>query len=901
MSRHQTLLDIYGNPASSSSKDNVNTSRNGERNERKRMPLLENRRLKQIRRPTSASVTATATTLMGNSNAYLKRAMVCATTQTMSGRPARPPCPPRHGAETTNVISSCTGDPSTLAIETNSRQALEAQLVHTPPTSPQSTTQDAVPSVDKKRVPFRSPGARTVSQTTNSSNNRSANVPEGKMVLSLYGDGFVEIPPSGNQDSMLHDGFSIQIRLFKAADIETAAKQSLIDSACVTAVRRSVSTIPRGAVGGQTTWAAASLSSSTSIYIGGHPSYSRSVRDWRMRIGFIGLIASVQLWKTGDVAGVIWGDVLVNEDNGESITACTGTFEITMLLSRATGRHAVELQVHSMASTSFFPNPEEIKKKISSIILHEAKRSPGEEVHDQGFRYYLALAGCSRQNRERSFLEAVMNREIVLTERKVISVLQKIGFYLANSELLEVVRYFKYIQDEHMRKRNRTEDLPSLSMPPPSAEGMYALPLLDTLSICATLDCEGDLVKSPWRFIGIPLGHDFQLHEFIHEDCPTTQDQKISLHQTRVGYNENAHPDTESDDGSSCRNKNDCCVRLQIENDRSCRWFALAALSRSKKLHHWKIQALGGCSQANSIHACLDGMHELLVEHAIVQIYEIVVSFESGTEEESGYEDYAKRFSKNIQFGRNGRVRLIPIVASATSEEKCTSRRNSFGTSSPLITSLKLQGSENAIEVYRHGSSYRTLPTIQSIYRSILRMLAEHGIKESLQYNPFAAQENKVKRQVEIRVVNEQTNSPVEKAHVFIEKNLDNIKHSTSFVKKIMPTLTMGSRLVSIRRRLQMKRVLDDTRAFAVTFAEEVISIGTKVAHYTSRFHIHLGWNAFKPNSRHLIVLSPRIHQKDSYRAVFSYVNAVRSMEAIVEVFKDKVGAVCRVFGMCST
>uniref|UniRef100_K3XA06 Uncharacterized protein n=1 Tax=Globisporangium ultimum (strain ATCC 200006 / CBS 805.95 / DAOM BR144) TaxID=431595 RepID=K3XA06_GLOUD len=199
-------------------------------------------------------------------------------------------------------------------------------------------------------------------------------------------------------------------------------------------------------------------------------------------------------------------------------------------------------------------------------------------------------------------------------------------------------------------------------------------------------------------------------------------------------------------------------------------------------------------------------MHELLVEHAIVQIYEIVVSFESGSEEDSGYEGYAKRFSKNIRFGRNGRITLKPIVASVNSEEKRTGHRNSFGTSSSLFISLKLQGSENAIEVYRHGSSYRTLPTIQSLYRSILRILAEHGIKESLQHNPFVAQENKVKRQVEIRVINEQTNSPVEKAHVFIEKTPDNIHLSTSLAKKIVPTLTMGSLLVSVRRRLQMKR-----------------------------------------------------------------------------------------------
>lgn len=64
----------------------------------------------------------------------------------------------------------------------------------------------------------------------------------------------------------------------------------------------------------------------------------------------------------------------------------------------------------------------------------------------QAFRYFLALAGRSRQNRERTFLEAVITRKVVLTERKVVSAFQKIGFYFAHSELPGVVRHFKFIQ-----------------------------------------------------------------------------------------------------------------------------------------------------------------------------------------------------------------------------------------------------------------------------------------------------------------------------------------------------------------------------------------------------------------------------------------------------------------------
>lgn len=44
-----------------------------------------------------------------------------------------------------------------------------------------------------------------------------------------------------------------------------------------------------------------SFSNNDSLYIGGHTSYAKSVREWRTRIGFMGLIARVSMWKTSDV------------------------------------------------------------------------------------------------------------------------------------------------------------------------------------------------------------------------------------------------------------------------------------------------------------------------------------------------------------------------------------------------------------------------------------------------------------------------------------------------------------------------------------------------------------------------------------------------------------------------
>lgn len=336
----------------------------------------------------------------------------------------------------------------------------------------------------------------------------------------------------------------------------------LVDSARIAPVPRSLDTssLVRSTGGpGQTIWAAGPASNSSgSTYIGGHPSYARSVREWRLRIGFVGLIASVRLWKTADALSavetphhqqvsspapssprslrtgksskrigdhalvldivfpatghardaswyshsvhahrnVFWrkhfppiprcsaapvststlaaalgptpiattatsdaaatvaridlldnfyhgahydralatpksfenlllsvlqtGDVrvivtyaldfdmrignehgcrtakeyelkslavvhvleamsplltvLVNEKDGAPVTACVGSFEIAMTLTRDTSAGAITIPLHSMASTSTFPSIDDIKHKIEAVILHEAKR-----------------------------------------------------------------------------------------------------------------------------------------------------------------------------------------------------------------------------------------------------------------------------------------------------------------------------------------------------------------------------------------------------------------------------------------------------------------------------------------------------------------------------------------------
>jgi len=66
--------------------------------------------------------------------------------------------------------------------------------------------------------------------------------------------------------------------------------------------------------------------------------------------------------------------VLINEDKGGPVTPPIGSFEIRVELTRAAGREPVLIELHSMASSGCFPSDLEVKKKIESIVLFEAKR-----------------------------------------------------------------------------------------------------------------------------------------------------------------------------------------------------------------------------------------------------------------------------------------------------------------------------------------------------------------------------------------------------------------------------------------------------------------------------------------------------------------------------------------------
>nr|KAE8946472.1 hypothetical protein PF009_g3893 [Phytophthora fragariae] len=770
--------------------------------------------------------------------------------------------------------------------------------------------------------------------------------------------------------------------------------------------------------GGSSAWVQAP-SSSNSVYVGGHPSYARSVRDWRSRIGFVGLIASFKLWKVShgqfrggrvpnsvqseplisltipEVGSVrdnssfenvvnvhrnvfwrqnappIWtpisqttsavcgvpsitkgsivllanffddahcdvgvaspksfenllltavqaGDVRVliqyalefsiqrSHDhvcrsqveyeqkasaivsgieqlspllnvmvNSEDVRPPIGSFEITMEFTRNVGKGSVTVVLHSMASTGCFPNLEDIKKKIEAIVLFEAKRSPGEEIQIQAFRHLLALAGQSRHNRERTFMESVINRKLVLTERKVSAEFEKIGFYFASTELQEVVSYLRRIQDNYSRAQNhRMDDLPSLSMLTPTPTGLYKLPFMNTLLVSSTVMCDSGGPRSPWRFVCVLLDYDFQLVDFVHEGCPVTKRGGISYRQGQTIYNGIVDrvylrltalsnkvfcvlfslqkvAEDEGNDSHFEQSNQLPRVRIQLEDvdehhvlgmfdarpNGSCRWFTLAAAYRSKKNNQWQLQAIGGCGNATSIYASIDELNVLLAELRIIQTYEIRVHFiETGSEKENSTpdnrecEEFARRLAKNIRFGRNGRIVLVPILEGDSSSSEFRFR-----------IALKLQEVEDEIDVYTHrNSANRALPTIQSIYRTLLRILAQHGIKECLQQNPFAPQNKRVKRHVEFRVVSAQTNDPVEKVHVFIEKNISFDALSSNLAKTVLPTLMMGSRLMSIRRRLQKKRAIEITHEVAEDFVNECIAKASKRATIAANLNLKL-------------------------------------------------------------
>jgi hypothetical protein len=434
------------------------------------------------------------------------------------------------------------------------------------------------------------------------------------------------------------------------------------------------------------------------------------------------------------------------------------------------------------------------------------------------------------------------------------------------------------MQDNYSRNRGRIEDLPSLSMLSPTGEGLYSLPFLKSFTLSSTLTVDGDEKQSPWRFVCMRLDHDFQLVDFVREECPIAHDEVLSYRQSRYTYggfvdrlhvnlsalqgrvycllfaltkrsgaSNSSASDPDMDSASRCAHS----VRVQFENAESrhilgmfdalptasCRWLTLGALYRAKKMGLWHFQALCHSGSANSLHRSVEDINALLCARQIVQTYEVRVHFVSGTRE---IEDFAARFSENIRFGRNGCVVAIP-VASSNAQVSSIGVSTSIGAENHLESvprlriALKLQHIDSEIDVYTHEHQHHALPTIQSIYRSLLSALMDHGIKESVQQNPFMAQERRTKRPVEICVVSDRFNKPVVGAHVFIERNLEYGKLSTSLAKKIVPTLTMGSRLVSIRRRLQKNRFMNEVRSTATALVTEAIRLGSKVAMLTLR------------------------------------------------------------------
>ncbi|KAG3244129.1 hypothetical protein PI124_g11088 [Phytophthora idaei] len=768
------------------------------------------------------------------------------------------------------------------ADEREVKQPIENQPVlaeFTPSPPPHETCKISVQAIETPKSATQREGRRRKVATTSERSENVATITKGtrgtataseSAVISLYGDGFLEIPlskgPEDTQPSRLlgNSGFSITMLLFKAADTEKHKARVEKGGARHT-------TPELDDTGDFVRWLCCG-STDRNIF-GCFTNLDEANIVTRKTGGF-----SNGFQGPGESAPKLLSAKLHVENSGDDETTFSLYDRGVHLNYREKGedgeRGSVVLVLHSMNSTGCFPKLEDIKKKVESIVLFEAKRSPGEEIQIQAFRHLLAVAGQTRHNRERTFMESVINRKLVLTERKVAAEFEKIGFFFASTELQEVVSYLKRIQDNYSRTHNhRMDDLPSLSMLTPTPTGLYTLPFMNTLLVSSTIMCDNGGPRSPWRFVCVLVDYDFQLVDFVHEGCPVTKRGGISYRQGQSIYNgivdrlylrltalsnkvfcvlfslqRIAEDESNGTNDDSFIGTNLSGVRVQMENveehqvlgmfdakpHAKSRWFTLAAVYRSKKNNQWKLQAIGGCGNATSIYASIDEVNVLLAELRIIQTYDIRVYFietggenENSTPENRECEEFVRRLAKNIRFGRNGRIVLVPTVQNSDKPNKIC-----------LRIALKLQEMENEIDVYTHrNSANRFLPTIQSVYRTILRILAQHGIKECLQQNPFAPQNKKVKRHVEFRVVSAQTNASVEKVHVFIEKN---VSLGSNLAKTMLPTLMMGSRLMSIRRRLHKKRVTEITREVAKTFVADCIAKASKRATNATNLNVKL-------------------------------------------------------------
>lgn len=236
MSRHETLLSIYGAasvPAKAKSR---------------RRPLLRptpppanvapvNALVPRIRPTTSnfaaedGSTAVAADAVKPASTASQRPAMSRTVAEAVAS--VKLPAPSLTSTNDQQQPSTSHGDysPSVENRET-ALEKLVRQLHSTPHAEPPPPELSV--STSRARAAVRSPRAandRRTASSADGTNNSSAskNAPKVELVLSLYGDGFIEIPPSQTQDSALRKGFSLKIRLFKAADIEKDTSQWYVE------------------------------------------------------------------------------------------------------------------------------------------------------------------------------------------------------------------------------------------------------------------------------------------------------------------------------------------------------------------------------------------------------------------------------------------------------------------------------------------------------------------------------------------------------------------------------------------------------------------------------------------------------------------------------------------------
>lgn len=216
----------------------------------------------------------------------------------------------------------------------------------------------------------------------------------------------------------------------------------------------------------------------------------------------------------------------------------------------------------------------------------------------------------------------------------------------------------------------------------PTGEGLYSLPFLKSFSLSSTLTVDGSAKQSPWQFVCVLLDHDFQLVDFVREECPIAHDEALSYRQNRYSYGgfvdrlhvnlsalqgrvycllfsltkrSGASGSSNSEPEIDTTSQRTHSVRVQFENSEtrhvlgmfdalptaSCRWLTLGALYRAKKVGLWHLQALCHPGGSNSLHGTVEDINALLYERQIVQTYEVRVYFATGSSGAREIEEFA--------------------------------------------------------------------------------------------------------------------------------------------------------------------------------------------------------------------------------------------------------------------